>query len=332
MPKFDLKSMNITTLFNLVKTKPSEEVESFIHKHKIDINIINEKLNMSVLSAINMGMSDMKTFTKSKENALFVVQQMDNPFYRNKNDNIDIIETFILNQKSIKNDKHDHLDEAIMIRIYERYKGKDIPVFQKDLCHTLKNMINDDTRGTSIIEDNIASFFQRANKFEDVMNSLINTQLLKLMDEDDTFFPSIEDTYSELFNFKYAYAELSDTIVCFLKKYKNPEIADFVFTFFDNKGKLKGEFLPDLFKILIYIGAEKPDTRRQEKLINIFSKLDYKKYPLLKDQLDTETNEQYRVITTASPNVYAAILEYCINSKFNSISEQPAKKHQRSRL
>lgn len=334
MPKLDLKSMNITTLFNLVKTKPSEEVELFIHKHKIDINVINEKLNMSILSAINMGMSDSKTFTKSKENALFVIQQVDNPFYRNKNNNVDIIETFILNQKAIKKNKHDYLEEALLKRIYEHYKEHDIAVFQKELCDTLKNMIKDDNGGSSSIKSSILSLFNRINKFEDVMESLIDTRIIKLVgkEEDDTFFSSIDDTYTELFNFKYAYSELSDVIMDFLKKYRDPEIADFVFTFFDYKGKLKNDFLPDLFKIIIYIGAENINTKKQQKLINIFSKLDYRKYPLIKGDLDAETNERMRIINTTSPPLYAAILEYSIKSKFDLESKQPAKQRQRSRL
>jgi len=336
MPKFDLKSINLTTLFNLVKTKSSEEVESFIHKHKIDINAVNEKLNMSVLSAINMGMSEKNTFVKSKENALFVIQQLANPFYRNQYDNIDIIETFILNQKSITTTKYDHLDETIIKIIYDNYKGKNIALFQKELCHTIKNMIlNDNAKADSIVESRTLVFFNRANKFEGIMRSLINTQILKLVEEqeDDTFFVSIDDNYADLFNFKHAYKELSEIILLFLKKYDNPSIGDFVFTFFNSKGKLKDELIPNFFEIMIHIGAKGNDGKRQNNLINILSKLDHKKYPLIKKEIDEKAIDKMTLLASKSPLLYSAILEYSIKSKFHIESKKtPAEAPQRNRL
>lgn len=333
MPKFDLKSIHTNALFNLVKTKPSEEVESFVHRHKIDINVINQKLNMSVLSAINMGMSEKKTFVKSKENALFVIQRLENPFYRNQNNNIDIIETFILNQKSISTNKYDNLDEIVIKRIYDHYKDKDVAVFQKELCHTMKNMIqSDNSKNESTIESNIICFFSRANKFEEIMKSLINTKALKVM-EDENFFVSIDDDYAELFDFKYAYSELSELILLFLKKYNNPAIADFVFTFFNSKGKIKDKLIPDFFEIMIRAGAKGNNGKRENKFINILSKLDHIKYPFIKKDIEDKTNGEMTLIASSSPFLYSAILEYSIKSKFHIDSKRtPAKAPQRSRL
>jgi hypothetical protein len=164
------------------------------------------------------------------------------------------------------------------------------------------------------------------------MKSLINTKALKVM-EDENFFVSIDDDYAELFDFKYAYSELSELILLFLKKYNNPAIADFVFTFFNSKGKIKDELIPDFFEIMISAGAKGNNGKRENKFINILSKLDHIKYPFIKKDIEDKTNGEMTLIASSSPFLYSAILEYSIKSKFHIDSKRtPAKAPQRSRL
>lgn len=304
------KNIRLATLFNMVRLNPSKEVEDYIVANKLDPNTKNENLKISLLTSINNGMMESNTYNKSNENALFVLNNIADPYYVNFRGNFDILETYILNQYKYK--KVNFLDDAIYNILFNRYHSKNIDL-QQHLFTTIENLIHNDKNKT-IIPKAISNFLYNISNLDDVIFGKLKPNMLKLLEDNGDDLEEKKDNVKILIKDLIYNDKIIDVIFLYINKYNDNNITKLVLPFFNEDGTHKKEFSTVLFKPLIYLSNTSLSIKQQQIIHNVFDKLDIIQFPLTWDSLDESSKNTLNEIKFKHPKIHADILQYILKS------------------
>lgn len=303
------KNIKLVTLFNMVKQKTSKEVEDYIHYNKLDLNSKNYDLKASVLTSINTGMMDEKTYNKSNENALFVINNLSDPFYKNFRGSPDILETYILNH--YKNKDNGFIDEVVYEKINNKYKS-DEEYLKMDLLNCISNLIQHDTLNTTIF-DSITNFFFKTNNLNEHFMSSLNPRILQHIMLYDSEHGE-ENNKQKLITNMECNEKLIDVIFLYTKKYESNTFISFILSFFYENGSPKKTFSTNLFKPLIYLSSTKISKEQGNLIHNIFNFINPEEYPLELNKLDNDSRTVIEKIKFKYPHIHADIVQYMLKS------------------
>lgn len=304
------KNIKIVTLFNMVKQKTSKEVDDYIHYNKLDLNTLNNDLKASVLTSINTGMMYEKTYTKSNENALFVINNLSNPFYENFRGSPDIIETYILNH--YKNKENGFIDEIINEKITSKYENDKMSL-QMDLLNTIENLMKHDNIDT-IVSQCITNFFHSTNNLNEHFMSSLNPRILQHIMQNDEDYNETNNGDDRLLKNMECTEKLIDVIFLYTQKYDNNTFISFILSFFEENGSPKNPFSINLFKPLIYLSSTTISKEEVNLIHNIFNFINPEEYPLKLSELDSESKIVIDKIKFKYPLIHADIVQYVLKS------------------
>lgn len=304
------KNIKLVTLFNMVKQKTSKEVEDYIYYNKIDLNSKNDDLKASVLTSINTGMMDEKTYNRSNENALFAINNLTHLFYENFRGNYDILETYILNH--YKDKENGFIDEIINEKIKDKYKD-DENSLQIDLLNTIDNLIKHDNLDT-IISKSITNFFFNIDNLNEHFMSSLNPKILQHVMLYDSDYQEANNNDKKIIKNMNLTEKLSNVIFSFSQKYDDNSFISFILSFFNKDGSPKIVFSTNLFKPLIYLSSTSILPQQVELICNIFNSINHEEYPLEFSNLDQEFKNVIDKIKFKYPNIHADIVQYMLKS------------------
>lgn len=305
--------IKLATLFNMVKINSSKEVDDYIFNNKIDPDSKNDNLKISLLTSANTGMMEIKTYTKSNENALFILNNVSDPFYRNFRGNIDIFETYILSQYKKQDQKGDFINDTIY-QILVKNNYTNALSIQNELFNTIENLINND-KSKKTISECVYNFFYNIAGLKDIIFNQINSNLLKKIKENDDFIEDNENSGIKSLIKPIEYHEkIIDIIYLYIDKYEKNDILKVILSFFNKDGISKKTFSPLLFKPLILLSNINISINEKEIIRNVFKKLDYTQFPLEWNSIDEELKLTLNEIKFKHPEIHADMMNYILKS------------------